>query len=433
MESNVSKAIINDLCTGCGVCKSACPAGAIRMMVSRGRFIPGIDRDKCNNDKGCHRCLDVCPGVGIDLKRIAAEKYVDDKAQEDRLIGRYLKCFVGHSTDYDIRYHCASGGMVSQFLIFLLEKGYIDGAVVTAFDNSNELMVRSYIARSRDEVLQSKGSKYAPVSLHDAARDIKNAEGSRFVIVGLPCHIHGFRKLEAIDRKFKEKVVGYFGIYCSSGRTFYLTEHVLKERKIKRENLTYFAYRDEGCLGSMIAKQKRGTRIMNNSGTSLCDIYKERFQSYYHPLRSFFIPRRCLFCIDHYAELADVSFGDIHVKPFSEDKIGINSVVVRKRQYLDWLSEAKQSGCLILDEITAETLNSSQMMAYKKKGRNAKFIVLNKRLGRIVPLYDTLLPQNIGLRTVMDYLQNRVQQFLGNHKYLWWIVSRLKKDTSGLE
>ena len=29
--------------------------------------------------------------------------------------------------------------MVSQFLIFLLEKKYIDGAVVTAFDPQNEL------------------------------------------------------------------------------------------------------------------------------------------------------------------------------------------------------------------------------------------------------------------------------------------------------
>lgn len=82
--------------------------------------------------------------------------------------------------------------------------------------------------------MKAKGSKYAPVSLHNAVAGIKAASGTKYVIVGLPCHIQGFRKLEAIDRKFRDKVLGYFAIYCSSGRTFYLTEHVFKERGIKK-------------------------------------------------------------------------------------------------------------------------------------------------------------------------------------------------------
>ena len=381
--------------------------------------------------------MDSCPGVGVDLVKMADEFFMDDGTKTDKWVGHYLKCFTGHSNDEDIRYHCASGGMVSQFLIFLLEKGYIDGAVVTAFDPKNELLVRSYIAHNREEVLQAKSSKYAPVSLHGMAQAIKQDKGTRYVIVGLPCHIQGFRKLEAVDRKFREKIAGYFAIYCSSGRTFYLTEHVFKERGIRKEDLTYFAYRDEGCLGSLVAKQRRGIRVANsNSETALYkedEVYKERFQSYYHPLRSFFIPRRCLFCIDHYGELGDVCFGDIHIKPYMDDKIGVNSLVVRTRQWLDLLEEAKSEGFITLDEIPVETLNASQQMAGKKKGRNERFIVLNKRLGRVMPKYDVQLPDKIGLKTILDYLQNRVQQFLGRHKSLWWLVSKLKKDTSHYE
>ena len=216
---NISFTLRNDLCTGCGVCEDACPSGAITTVVEAGRFVPQVDAGLCNNGKGCHRCMDACPGVGIDLCRIAKERYADEGTKEDRLVGRYLKCFVGHSTDHDIRYHSASGGMVSQFLVFLLEKGLIDGAVVTAFDPGNELLVSSYIAHNREEVLRAKGSKYAPVSLHGMARAVKADGGLRYVIVGLPCHIEGFRKLEHIDRKFREKVVGYFAVYCSSGRT----------------------------------------------------------------------------------------------------------------------------------------------------------------------------------------------------------------------
>ena len=261
MASNIFETTKNDLCLGCGICESACPSDAISIIAKEGRFVPQVDETKCKNGKGCHRCHDVCPGLGVDLQRIAKEQFTDGQIKTDKWVGRYLKCFTGYSNDKDIRYHCASGGMVSQFLIFLLEKGYIDGAVVTAFDPKNELLVRSYIAYNREEVLQAKSSKYAPVSLHGMAQAIKQARGTKYIVVGLPCHIQGFRKLEAIDRKLREKVIGHFVIYCSSERTFYLTEHVFKERGIHKEDLTYFAYRDEGCLGSLVAQQRCGFRV----------------------------------------------------------------------------------------------------------------------------------------------------------------------------
>ena len=91
---------------------------------------------------------------------------------------------------------------------------------------------------------------------------------------------------------------------------------------------------------------------------------------------------------------------------------------------------AKDEMYVTLDEISVETLNSSQEMAGKKKGRNKNFIVLNKKFRRAVPEYDILLPQKIGIKTILDYTQNRIQQLLGRHKNLWWLISKLKKDTS---
>lgn len=432
---NILYTLKHNLCTGCGICQSACPQNAINIIASKGRFIPQIDITKCKNNKGCHRCYDTCPGLGINLKKITEEEFVDSNILKDKWIGYYLKCFVGYSNDYEIRYHCASGGMVSQFLIYLLEKQHIDGAVVTAFDSTNELLVHSYIAHNREEVLRGKSSKYAPVSLHSVAQTIKKETGTKYVIVGLPCHIQGFRKLEAQDRKFHKKITGYFALYCSSGRTFYLTEYVFKEHNIQKKDLTYFAYRDEGCLGSLIAQQRCSSRAHDHFETALHKdkIYKEQFQSYYHPLRSFFIPRRCLFCIDHYGELGDVCFGDIHIEPYIKDKIGINSLVVRKRVWLDFLMKAKAEGYITLEEISSKTLNSSQKMASKKKGRNGEFINLNKRLGRIVPQYDVDYLKNPTIKTIINYLQNRCQQFLGIHKSLWWLISILKKNTNKLK
>lgn len=193
MIPNITYTVKHDLCTGCGICENACPSNAIQMTIADGRFVPEVDAGRCINSKGCHRCMDACPGVGIDMQERARKLYDSSEAKEHELAGRYLQCYTGYSKDAEIRQQAASGGLVSQFLIWLLEKQLIDGAVVTQFDKSSPLKVSSYIATTRQEVIAAKGSKYAPVSLHGVLNAVKKAEGNRYVIVGLPCHVQGLR------------------------------------------------------------------------------------------------------------------------------------------------------------------------------------------------------------------------------------------------
>lgn len=254
MENNINKTLHNDLCTGCGVCEGACPFDAITTVVEKGNFRPKIDSSKCKN---CGRCIKACPGLGVGLVCLA-DKYQSETTCHNKMVGRYEKCFTGYSNDFEVRYHSASGGMVSQFLIWLLENKKIDGAVVTRFDQENSLLVKTFIATTREDIIAARSSKYAPVTLNRAVQDIKAASGSRYVIVGLPCHIQGLRKLMEIDKKLRDKVVGLFGIYCSCGRSFYMTEQVFKERGIPKDKITYFQYRDEGCLGKMVVKVPEG-------------------------------------------------------------------------------------------------------------------------------------------------------------------------------
>lgn len=438
---NISFTVNNQLCLGCGLCQDACPSDAVSIKMQKGTFLPIVNVNLCNNEKGCHRCFDTCPGHGIDLRNKTKDTF-SYNCNNDKYVGRYLQCYTGYSNNNDIRWHSASGGMVTQFLIWLLERNYIDGAIVTKFDNTHPLMVKTFIATTREDILDARSSKYGPVTMAGMACAIKKCIGSRYVIVGLPCHIHGFRKMMMIDKKLKEKVIGLFAIYCSSGRSFYLTEYVLKKHGIKREELCYFSYRDEGCLGSMVAITEKGrkdddidVRISNRNTESYLSkgvkqYYKDRYQNYYHPLRSFFVPRRCLFCIDHYGELGDVCFGDIHIEPYSNDKIGVNSIIARNDFWMKLLEQCKEEGVITLDKIAMETLSASQSMSFKKKGRNGAFINLGKKLGWVMPEYDVNYLKQPTIHDVIDYAQNRVQQFLGRHKSLWWLVSILKKDTS---
>lgn len=420
--NRISYTVDNTLCTGCGICQGACPSKAISFIVRNGKFEPQIDYRLCNNDKGCHRCMDVCAGVGIDMISIANERLYFDGTNTDAYIGNYLQCFSGYSKNQDLRYHAGSGGMVSQLLIWLLEKGYIQGAVVTKFDPKKELFVNSFIATTCKEILLAKSSKYSPVSLNNIIHDIKMRDG-KYIIVGLPCHIQGFRKFEKLDKGFKEKIFGYFGIYCSGTRTFNFTEYLLKERGYLKDELSYLSYRDEGCLGGLVIEG------IKNGGNYH---YYEDYQRYSHPLRSIFYPRRCLFCIDHFAELADISFGDIHVKPYSDDKVGINSVIVRNIKWISLLKKAVNDKAIKLETLDVEILKKSQMAVKSKKHRLATFIKLDKMLRHKVPKYDIELHDSRTLHSLIAYFWNMMQIFIGAHKKMWFIIklikARVKKD-----
>ena len=376
-----------------------------------------LDETQCLGDK-CGRCLKVCPGVGINLSETSRSLY--ENGRQDKYIGRYVSLYTGYSLDEDIRYHSASGGMVSQFLIYLLDKKIIDGAVVTGFSEEDHLTPVSYIARTKEDIIKARSSKYCPVALNKVGNEIAGAEG-KYVIVGLPCHIQGFRKRAKIDRKFREKVIGYFSIYCSSNRTFYAQDYLLRKYRVKRENVSYFAYRDNGCLGSMCIQQQDGPE----SGIP--------FNRYYGALRSFFKPRRCLTCIDHYGELADVCFGDIHIKPYSNDKTGISSWIVRNTYFDALFKEAEKEGYIKMDALEAHTLNESQKaMLYPKKRKANALMKLDKIKGRALAEYNVSLP----IPQWKDYVSiliTNAQRFIGRHRSLWFIIDYLydKKNKNG--
>ena len=423
-KKNISYTVENDLCLGCGICQDACPLHAIEVKAIKGTFSPIVNEEICANGKGCHRCFDICPGVGINLKQIAKNNFNQDNINYDTYIGHYRSFYVGHSTDKEIRYHCTSGGMTSQFIIYLLEKKIIEGAIVTKFNNKNPLMENTFIARNKEEVLSAKGSKYAPVTMAGIVDSIKNKDG-KFVIVGLPCHIHGFRKLELIDKKFKQKIFAYFGLYCSCGRTFYLTDYTLKNNCISRDQLTYFAYRDNGCMGNLhiqYVEKNSLSRIHNISENKFVTSLQIPYQKYYLTLRSFFNVHRCLYCIDHFAELSDISFGDIHFGKYIEDKLGINSVVTRRNDLDNLLREAKDEGYITLDEVSKSNLLSSQKYAMVKKHTNPAIIKIYRTLGFKTPQYNEIFKTVSTAKAMKSLMIKKVQMFIGSHKSLWWLI-----------
>ena len=402
-KPSIEWVVKNNLCLGCGVCEDACPVHAISFTEKHAVNVPQVDINLCLNSKsGCSRCFDVCPGHGIDLI-IKSQNYYGAANNYDDYIGPYISCYTGWSNNYDIRYHSASGGILSHFLIYLLEEHIIDGAVVTKFSDVNPLRTTSFIATNRNEILSAKSSKYCPVSLNGIIRKIKAFSG-KVVIVGLPCHIQGMRKTATLDKKFREKVAGYFAIYCSSSRNFKAIKFLLKVHNVDPHDVKEFAFRDDGCLGSM--------KIHTSQKT-----VTEPYIMYYSKLRSYFKPRRCSFCLDHYGMLADISFGDIHLAPYFNE-IGVNSVIVRNPKFEQYLQQAEKSGDITLKCINCKEVNKSQQMMYKNRDISVPFFLkFEKLLGRKVPQYDLNLPNKFWLKGFRYWMSFTVQRLIGKWVY----------------
>lgn len=414
---NIDYTVKNKLCTGCGVCEDVCPKSAIAIRRIDGEHRPAVSEDLCLGEK-CGKCLKVCPGIGINLKQKASIFFTDESVKEDKYIGRYVGLHTGYSLDEEVRYHSASGGLVTQFLIYLLENKIIDGAVVTGY-KEDKITPYSYIAKTRDDVIKARSSKYCPVALNVVGNDIVRDEGKKFVIVGVPCHIQGFRKRASIDRRFNEKIIGYFALYCSSGRSFNAQDYIFKHYHVKKEDIRYFQFRDNGCLGSLTVELNGISKLKN---------LRVPYVKYYGPLlRSFFKPHRCLTCIDHYGELADICFGDIHIKPYSDDMIGISSWIVRSEYWENLFKKASEDGFIHMDDLNAHTLNESQkVMLYPKKRKAAAVARMDKLIGRQTPIYDKQL-ENPTLKDYISEIICHAQRFIGSHKSLWWIIEAINK------
>lgn len=416
MSCTIDYTTSHDLCLGCGVCKSICPANAIVVSLDHGEYRPHLDKSKCLGEK-CGNCLKVCPGVGIDFKPAIAEISHGEVLNTDYFIGNYKALYTGYSCDDEIRYHSASGGMVTAFILYLLDKSIIDGAIVTRFSEKDHITPEPFIARNRDDLMSARSSKYCPVSM-EQVRSLVLGVQEKLVLVGLPCHIQAFRKLSKVDRKFKDRVIGYFSVYCSSNRSFHARDYLIKSNHINKDDISYFAFRDDGCLGNM--------KIISRQDPE--KVTQIPFIRYYGEIRSFFKLRRCLTCIDHYGELADVNFGDIHIKPYSNDKIGISSWIVRSEYWDNLFFQAANDGYIKMFQLEPEVLNRSQgEMLFPKKRRAKAIMNIDKLFGKATARYDRDLEDP----SLMDYMKEiscHLQRFIGRRPYLWFLIKLFGKN-----
>lgn len=363
---------IHDLCCGCGVCAAICPQNCIEMRLDENlQYKPFVDCEVCNN---CGLCVNVCienQETNVNVERTFMETH--SNSTENRFLGAFFNCYVGHVTRIEDRLASASGGLLTAILEELLRRNFVD-AVVVVGESSYERTGKFFdatIVENVEGVHLNRGSKYYPIEYSQVLKEIESKKDRRYAIVALPCTTLAIRKAQ-LNKKL-QNVRYVLSPVCGHGVSAAYTEFLLKSNDISPHSVTKISYRDKTKISkatdyNFVAEYKtaKGTKI-KRLGFVSSDVGKI-WCNY------LFTPTKCFFCKDFAGEVSDASFADAWLPEYSQDVNGTSLMIVRNAEIHSLIKEMVNEDKLHLSSITPEKIMKAQRDAlhFKKeliKGR----------------------------------------------------------------
>jgi coenzyme F420 hydrogenase subunit beta len=353
----------------------------------------------------------VCPGFSVNFDDL--NEIVFGRVPENTLLGNFIRCYIGRSSDEKIVMNSSSGGLVTSLLVFLLEKKIIDGALVTRMNQHKPLEPEAIIATTKKEIESASQSKYCPVPANTAIQEIAKRNG-HFAVVGLPCHIQGMRKAEALNPKLKEKIVVHLGLFCGHSVNFLGTEFILKKLAIEKSHVKSIDYRRFNFPGLMSIKLANG----DEKSISHLDFWRSLFS-----ISSFFAPMRCTLCGDATAEFADISFGTAWLPELKGDK---NSICLSRTGIGEKLVQnAKREKRILTKEIDCDKIIEAekQIIDFTKRKLKARLQV-TRMLGQQTPGYTGLKLEEPSFDDYLAALMLYFRIYLSSRRSMWRFLSR---------
>jgi coenzyme F420 hydrogenase subunit beta len=296
-----SEVVATGLCTGCAACVVACPYDVLKYDDSDGVFRPyhveeeGGPEDCTHGQRGCTLCTRACPRFRGWEQEADVHLFSRPRSpQEVAGIWRYV--VLAKASQQEFAEAGQDGGVVSAMLVYMLEKGMIDGALVSFPSHKDGLpAARPGLARTREEVLAAAGSRYTYSANTLAYLEATAAKLERLALVGMSCQasigaVASARKAGKMARRIAFSI----GLLCSKTFDGSLFTALFRDRYgIDPENIAKINI-------------KGVFQIWMRDGTYMEVPLKEGHE---------FTRQGCKMCPDFAAEHADVSVGGIGVFP----------------------------------------------------------------------------------------------------------------------
>lgn len=290
------------------------------------RLVPSVDYSKCIS---CIFCTKYCPSLTNVHASIYSSLIKVVKAC------KFKNIYFAWARNSKIRYRAASGGVITAFLLYLLEHRLIDYALVTTMKG---LLPRSLLASHREDLISAMGSIYFKTfTLAIVDKILKMlSKGHRVAIVGLPCMINSLKDL--LWQAYNENMI-FLGLMCYHINDLWYLMYILSRFKPKSDAIpTQISSRGFGWPGSLVISYKSKQHIINVKVNefSLWNLI---------PIFELTSPLGCLYCVDHAALEADIVFCDAwHPKFLGKDMFGTSIVGIRSTKGYQLFKEAIKTG-----------------------------------------------------------------------------------------
>ena len=338
------------LCTGCGAC--------VGLDVSRTAMMKATPLGPVPHFGDATRlpplAFECCPGKGLDYPELHTRVY--GQPPKNWLTGPTIAVRTGHASDEAVRRNGASGGVLTQVLIYLLEQQLIDAAVVVRQGVPVPEEARVVFATTRAEILAAAQSVYIPVSTLDQLR--KFVPGKRYAMACLPDQAAALRCLQQAGDHRALQVRFLVGPYTGTAMYPAAIRSFLRSCGVSAQDaITSLKWRAGEWPGYLEVKTASGRLIRSN-------------KFYYNYLIPFFITRNSLQNMDFANEFCDVSVGDAWSPQF-ETAGGGHSVITTRTPAMEAIVATMAAQGLLtvkrVDELKATEMHG-HMIDFKKRG-----------------------------------------------------------------
>lgn len=300
------------LCNRCGTCVGL-SNGRIVFRDKENKYLP-VWNDALD-DYTAELIYKACTGKGVDFPGLDKSVFEGNRSYHP-YIGSFRQIGIAWSNIPEIRNRGSSGGILSHFLIHLLGKKEIDGAVVLGMSKEKPWQNEAFIATTPEEILSAAQSKYTISSVNEILPLIAAFDG-KLAYTGLPGQVQSVRILQQMQHPSVRNIRYITGPFYGNILHFSSVISLLRSYGIKDfHQMKRIEFRAGEWPGSM--------RIEMQSGQV---IQLKKFHANY--LIPFHICKSSLYCIDFTNEFTDLSGGDAWAPEYEERGKGFSLIVTR--------------------------------------------------------------------------------------------------------
>lgn len=377
MKSLIERVLKNDLCSGCGMCSAVANEGAIRMRLNA----DGYQRPTLAADYGDRELADAattaafaksCPALNLDIRPFRSAKY-------DPIWGEVQASFKGHAADPEVRRVGSSGGVITALANYCLEQKLVDGVIQIQASTSDPLLNVAVFSHSRENIIASSGSRYAPASPAEALRQVA-ASDKKYLFIGKPCDVGAVRQMQQYNPKLRDNIPYVLSFMCAGTPSLIGTEQVLEKLGVERPQVRAFRYRGDGWPGLAKATLHNGEERTMTYNDSWGKVLNRHLQT------------RCKICPDGIGEFADIVCadgweGDEKGYPSFAERDGTSLILVRSEKGLTLFRNAEASGVVIAQAFAKTGIAAIQPFQFYRRTTIAPRLLAMKLLLLKTPSY----------------------------------------------